>query len=160
MGSLSNLAPKKKIDDDDDVHVSQNTSGLKITNDASKNQTNDLSERSPSLTRSDDSPDQKVASQSPIAPIKSQTATPEPQRPKTPKTEMKQEIKPEQFNTRSVTPRTPAKSPIQDAKAPMTPRKPNDFDTSFNTKSTPRKVASAPKARPKGNVSTRIGTTN
>lgn len=152
MGSLSNLAPKKKIDDDDDVHVSQNTSALKISNDANKNQAKDLSERSPSLTRSDDSPEQKITSQSPIAPIKSQTVTPEPQRPNIPKAELKQEIKLEQFNTRPITPKTPTKSPIQDGRAPMTPRKPNDFDTSFNSKSTPRKVASAPKARPKGNI--------
>lgn len=152
MGSLSNLAPKKKIDDNDDVHVSQNTIGLKIANDASKNQAKDMSERSPSLTRSDDSPDPKITSQSPIAPIKSQTATPEPQRPKTPKTEIKQDVKPEQLNTRSLTPKTPAKSPIQDVRAPMTPRKPNELDTAFNSKSTPRKAASAPKSRQKGNI--------
>lgn len=151
MGSSSNLAPKKKTDDDDDV-ISQNTAGLKIVSEASKNQAKDLSERSPSLTRSDESPEPKIMSQNPIAPNKSQTETPEPQRPKTPKTELKQGFKPEQMNTRPITPKTPVKSPVQDVKPPMTPRKPNELDTSFNSKSTPRKIASAPKARPKGNL--------
>lgn len=159
MGSLSNLAPKKKLDDNDDV-ILQNTSVLKSVNDTSKNQAKDLSERSPSLTRSDESPEPKITTQSPMVPLKSQTPTPEPQRPKTPKIDQsqKQEYKPEQMNSRPITPKTPAKSPIQEMRAPMTPRKPNELDTTFNSKTTPRKVASAPKARPKGNLSIQLRT--
>lgn len=145
MGCLSNLTPKKKIDDDD-VVVPQSNAGMKNLQEPPKSQgKTDLSDRSPSLTRSDDSPEPKHTSPSTITPIKLQTATPEPQRPKTPKTEIKQVVTPNKI---------PAKSPVQDFKSPVTPRKPTELDTTMSSgdskKSTPRKVVSAPKARVKG----------
>ncbi|XP_034828570.1 microtubule-associated protein tau isoform X3 [Maniola hyperantus] len=155
MGPLSNLTPKKKLDDDDDV-VSQNylTSGR---NETSQNKI-DLSDRSPSLTRSDESPEPKNASQSSVSSNKTQSVSPEPQRPKTPKVEMKQEIKPEprkdiqqamtpsKMITKSPSP-TESKSPIPNNK------KPTELKTSVtpfdSKKSTPRKIVSAPTSRPK-----------
>lgn len=154
MGSQSNLAPRKKPDDDDDV-VSQNNLGVKHVNDLPKNQIKtELNDRSPSLTRSDDSPEPKNITQAPPAPIKSQTVTSEPQRPKTPKT-------PEQMrDMRDMRPltaptKTPIKPPVQEIRhAPVTPRKPTELDTSMNSadakKLIPKKIASAPKYRPKG----------
>lgn len=147
MGSLSNLTPKKKMDDDD-VVITKNNTGMKNLTEPPKTQgKTELSDRSPSLTRSDDSPEPKHTSQSPLAPLKPQTATPEPTRPKTPKSEIQQVATPN---------KTPAKSPIQDIKSPMTPRKPNELDTTMpyadSKKVIPRKAASAPKTRPKGKM--------
>ncbi|XP_028175186.1 serine/arginine repetitive matrix protein 2-like isoform X3 [Ostrinia furnacalis] len=153
IGSLPTI--KKKLDDDDDV-ILQNTS-TPVKNGTINNQNQnkvDMSDRSPSLTRSEESPEPKQVSQSPLS-NKSQSVTPEPQRPKTPKTEMKplgdsgKDIKP------AVTPsKTAPKSPNLEAKPPMpVQKKPNELNTSItpadSKKSTPRKVASAPKARPK-----------
>lgn len=159
MGSLTNLTPKKKIDDDDDV-VSQNYLSS-IKNEIPKNKT-DLSDRSPSLTRSDESPEPKNTSQSSVL---SKTQSPEPQRPKTPKMEIRHEMKSEPRNdiNQIVTPRkTPSKSPITESKSPTeckspvpNNKKPNDLKTSAtpydSKKSTPRKIVSAPSSRPKGN---------
>lgn len=149
IGVLPTSTPKKKIDDDDDVVLQNNLSSVKNANDVGKPK-EDLSDRSPSLTRSDDSPEPKQKQSSSPAPIKSQNITPEPPRPKTPKTETKPESRPDS-NKRAVTPNKtlPPKSPVTDAKPP-TPiqKKPNELSTN---KSTPRKTASAPKTRPKGN---------
>ncbi|CAD0200388.1 unnamed protein product [Chrysodeixis includens] len=149
IGALPSATLKKKIDDDDDV-ILQNSSPTAKPNEISKPK-EDLSDRSPSLTRSDDSPEPKQKP-SPSVPNKSQSATPEPTRPKTPKMEPKPEpkdVKP------AVTPnKTPSKSPIPETKPPLQiPRKPNELNTptatSDSKKSTPRKTASAPKSRPK-----------
>ncbi|XP_052739805.1 microtubule-associated protein tau isoform X2 [Bicyclus anynana] len=154
MGSLSNLTPKKKIDDDDDV-VSQNYLTT-MKNETSQNKP-DLSDRSPSLTRSDESPEPKNTSQSSVLSNKSQGGTPEPQRPKTPKMEIKQEYKPEPPKEikQNVTPsKTPSKSPILESKSPISNnKKPTDLKTSVtpfdSKKSTPRKIVSAPSYRQK-----------
>ncbi|XP_014368249.2 microtubule-associated protein tau isoform X1 [Papilio machaon] len=151
MGSLTNIAPKMKMDDDDDVVLQNNVQTLK--NEVASNQNKvDMSDRSPSLTRSDDSPEPKNASQSSVITNKSQSATPEPQRPKTPKdlkpepkVDASREVKP------SVTPvKTPSKSPIQEMKTMPINKKPTELITPTDSKrSTPRKVVSAPKSRPK-----------
>ena len=162
MGSFSNLSSKKKLDDDDDVVSHNNLSSIKP--DTNLNKT-DLSDRSPSLTRSDDSPEPKNASQNSVASNKSQSVTPEPQRPKTPKSETKQELKSD--INREMKPTTPtnkinSKSPTldskssNDSKSPVfNNKKPTDLKTSVtpsdSKKSTPRKIASAPSSKPKGN---------
>ncbi|CAK1544056.1 unnamed protein product [Leptosia nina] len=159
MGSISNLASKKRNDDDDDV-VLQNKLGP-AKNDGQQNKT-DLSDRSPSLTRSDDSPEPKNNSQISVQSNKSQSVTPEPQRPKTPKIEIKQDS-PEFKKAPSPTVNRPmSKSPLLESKSPVpdnkshTPlkKKPAELITSpqapnDSKKSTPRKVASAPKSRAK-----------
>ncbi|CAF4829746.1 unnamed protein product [Pieris macdunnoughi] len=158
MGSLSNLATKKKNDDDDDV-VSQNKLGVGKT-DGQQNKT-DLSDRSPSLTRSDDSPEPKNVLQNPILPNKSQSVTPEPQRPKTPKIEVKPDIFESKKTISPTSQRSESKSPMLESKSPIpdnkshTPSKKKPMDLSTNQtpvdskRSTPRKAASAPKSRPK-----------
>lgn len=149
MGSIPNLTPNKKSDDNDDVILQNNAITGKSVTDVIQNQNKpDISDRSPSLTRSDDSPElkQNVAPTTDIS-HKSQSATPEPQRPKTTKTEVKPDIK------QTVTPnKVPPKSPVQDTKPPVsTHKKPHDLYTSADSKkSTPRKTASAPKSRTKG----------
>ncbi|CAG9787223.1 unnamed protein product [Diatraea saccharalis] len=149
IGSLT--APKKKMDDDDDV-VSQNViMSTKNGNQLVQNQNKvDLSDRSPSLTRSEDSPEPKT-SQSPALSQKSHT--PEPQRPKTPKIEGK-EIRPESAVKEIKSNKPTPKSPAAEAKPPLpVQKKPNELITSItpsdSKKSTPRKTASAPKARAK-----------
>ncbi|CAH2243335.1 jg21377, partial [Pararge aegeria aegeria] len=156
MGSLSNLTPKKKLDDDDDV-VSQNYLTA-VKNETPQNKP-DLSDRSPSLTRSDESPEPKNISQSSVLSNKTQSGTPEPQRPKTPKMELKQEPRKEIFQSLTPT-KTPSKSPLSESKTPTESRspipnnkKPTELKTSVtpfdSKKSTPRKIASAPNYRPK-----------
>lgn len=162
IGSYSNTPLKKKIDDDDDVISQNNLSSMK--NDTCQNKT-DLSDRSPSLTRSDDSPEPKNVSQQSATSNKTPSGTPEPQRPKTPKSDIKQEIKSESNKeikptvtpTKIVTksPTTESKSPLE-SKSPISlNKKPTELKTSItpsdSKKSTPRKVASAPSSRPKGN---------
>ncbi|XP_041989181.1 microtubule-associated protein tau isoform X2 [Aricia agestis] len=158
MGSLSNLS-KKKVDDDDDV-VLQNNS-LSVKQEESQNKT-DLSDRSPSLTRSDESPEPKNVSQSSVISNKPQTPTPEPQRPKTPKTNnLKDELHSSEIK-RVETPTKPSpKSPMPEKKiptmtSPLPPSNmniPTDIKTATtpndSKKSTPRKINSAPKPRPK-----------
>ncbi|CAH2040549.1 unnamed protein product, partial [Iphiclides podalirius] len=154
MGSLTNLGPKKKVDDDDDVVLQNNTQTVKNGSTLNHNKT-DLSDRSPSLTRSDDSPEPKNLSQSSVIMNKSHSATPEPLRPKTPKAEVKPDIKvevPKDLKTSDTSIKTPSKSPVQER--PLTAnKKPTDLKTSVtptdSKKSTPRKVVSAPKSRPK-----------
>ncbi|XP_026731463.1 microtubule-associated protein tau isoform X3 [Trichoplusia ni] len=150
IGALPSTTLKKKIDDDDDVILQNSSAAVTKSNEISKPK-EDLSDRSPSLTRSDDSPEPKQKP-SPSVPNKSQSATPEPTRPKTPKIETKPEtkdVKP------AVTPnKTPSKSPIPETKPPLQiPKKPSELNTpiasSDSKKSTPRKTASAPKSRPK-----------
>lgn len=156
IGSLPVSTPKKKFDDNDDVVLQSNLMSGKNLTDTSQNKP-DLSDRSPSLTRSDGSPELKQnQSASPALSNKSQMLSQELQRPKTPKSEIKQDIKPEINSTKpgAVTPnKTPPKSPFQDSKPPM-PKKPNELNTSSpsadSKKSTPRKTASAPKSRQKG----------
>lgn len=154
MGSLSNLTSKKKLDDDDDVILQNNLTTPKNETLQTQNKP-DLSDRSPSLTRSDDSPEPKNVSQSSVINNKSQSVTPEPQRPKTPKIEVHPDSKPE-FVKSVVTPnKHVSKSPVLDARPPSAvAKKPTDFNASListdTKKSTPRKVASAPKTRPKG----------
>lgn len=156
IGVLPNSTPKKKIDDDDDVVLQNNST-------AAKNETpkpkEEFSDRSPSLTRSDDSPEPK---QKPLpssaVPNKSQSATPEPARPKTPKVEPKLETRVDKDIKSIATPnKTTSKSPLPDAKPPIhVQKKPNDLSSPIASsdakKSTPRKTASAPKSRPKGNI--------
>ncbi|KAL0881691.1 hypothetical protein ABMA27_001498 [Loxostege sticticalis] len=155
IGSLPTI--KKKTDDNDDV-ISQNNAA------PDKNGTNqppiqnqnkiDISDRSPSLTRSEDSPEPRQVSQSPLS-NKSQSITPEPQRPKTPKVESKPTADFGKNLTSAVTPSKVApKSPQLETKPPMpVQKKPNELNTSVtpvdSKKSTPRKAASAPKSRPK-----------
>ncbi|XP_075975907.1 microtubule-associated protein tau isoform X2 [Anticarsia gemmatalis] len=157
IGVLPSATPKKKVDDDDDVVLQNNLTSSK--NPDPPRAKEDLSDRSPSLTRSDDSPEPKQKQPpSPAAPNKPQVATPEPQRPKTPKVETKQEtrIDANKEMKPATTPHKtlPPKSPITDAKPP-TPvqKKPSELNTSIASsdakKSTPRKTASAPKSRPK-----------
>ncbi|XP_072929174.1 uncharacterized protein tau isoform X2 [Epargyreus clarus] len=156
MGSLSNLSSKKKLDDDDDVILQNNSTTPKNETLQTQNKP-DLSDRSPSLTRSDDSPEPKNVSQSSVINNKSQSVTPEPQRPKTPKIEVHSDPQPEtQKDVKpAVTPnKHVSKSPVLDARPPSAvAKKPTDFNASLTStdikKSTPRKVASAPKARPK-----------
>ncbi|XP_028025544.1 microtubule-associated protein tau-like isoform X3 [Bombyx mandarina] len=163
IGCFPAATASKKVDDDDDV-ISQNngTSGNIYIDSAKAPAKEDLSERSPSLTRSDDSPEPKQnLSQSSISNNKSQTITPEPQRPKTPKNEIKAvtptHIK-SQVNNDPKFVATPTKvapkSPIPDTKPPKSAtQKPNELNTSIissdSKKSTPHKSASAPKSRQK-----------
>ncbi|XP_045496330.1 microtubule-associated protein tau isoform X2 [Colias croceus] len=159
MGSLSNLTNKKKTDDDDDV-VSQNNLSVG-KNDSMQNKT-ELSDRSPSLTRSDDSPEPKNISQNSVLSNKSQSVTPEPQRPKTPKIEIKQDTNLESKKSPSTPNRPLSKSPLLESKSPIPDSKPptqlmkktSELHTAGQTpvdskRSTPRKVVSAPKSRPK-----------
>ncbi|XP_026485453.1 microtubule-associated protein tau isoform X2 [Vanessa tameamea] len=162
MGSFSNLSSKKKTDDDDDVVSQNNLTTIKTENLQNKT---DLSDRSPSLTRSDDSPEPKNVSQSSVSSNKTQSVTPEPQRPNTPKTDVKQEFKSElikdtkpkavvQNKTISKSPVAPeSKSPIETKPPVSANKKPTDLKTSVtpsdSKKSTPRKVVSAPSSRPK-----------
>ncbi|XP_022825778.1 microtubule-associated protein tau isoform X2 [Spodoptera litura] len=152
IGALPTSTPKKKVDDDDDVILQNNSTSSRTATETTKPK-EEFSDRSPSLTRSDDSPEPKQKpSMSPTVPIKSQSATPEPARPKTPKVEPKSETK---TDTKPITPtnKTPSKSPLPDAKPPQQPpKKPNDLTSpigSADVKKTPRKTASAPKSRPK-----------
>ncbi|XP_038217019.1 microtubule-associated protein tau [Zerene cesonia] len=161
MGSLSNLSNKKKTDDDDDVVLQNNLGVGKM--ESIQNKTN-LSDRSPSLTRSDDSPEPKNISQNSVLSNKSQSVTPEPQRPKTPKIEIKQDTNME--TKKSASPATPnrpvsksplleSKSPLPDSKSPtQLKKKPGELNTAGQApvdskRSTPRKIVSAPKSRPK-----------
>lgn len=152
--------PKKKIDDDDDVILQNTLNPPKNGSNVASNKI-DISDRSPSLTRSEDSPEPRQVSQSPALSNKSYSATPEPQRPKTPKNESKQEIRADLLNEAksAVTPnKSMAKSPVLETKPPMPiHKKPNELNTSMtpsdSKKSTPRKVASAPRSRPKGKIS-------
>ncbi|XP_031763080.2 microtubule-associated protein tau isoform X2 [Galleria mellonella] len=151
VGSLSNSNTKKKIDDDEDVVLQNNLTSIKNGNESVSNQNkNDFLDRSPSLTRSDDSPEPKqFVSNSSVAINKSQRVTPEPQRPKTPKMDIKQDMKFDS-NRDAKSPIT-SKSPVLESK-PIN-KKPTELNTSItpsdSKKSTPRKVVSAPKTRPK-----------
>ncbi|XP_073952375.1 microtubule-associated protein tau isoform X4 [Choristoneura fumiferana] len=156
IGTLPTPVQKKRMDDDDDVVLQNSTIPAKVFSENSANQIKtDTFDRSPSLTRSDDSPELK---QKPapglVAVNKSQSVTPEPQRPKTPKTEMKQEIKSEQIKESKTPPpsKIVPKSPVLESKPPVGMQKPTDLNTSSaadSIKSTPRRVASAPKSKPK-----------
>ncbi|XP_059053677.1 microtubule-associated protein 2 [Achroia grisella] len=152
IGSLSNSNIKKKNDDDEDVVLQNNLTSIKNGKEAANNQQkNEFLDRSPSLTRSDDSPEPKQFVSNSPAPInKSQSVTPDPQRPKTPKLDIKLDS-----NKDVKSPVTPSKitskSPVLeshsfnkkqiDLNMPITP--------TDSKKSTPRRVASAPKTRPK-----------
>lgn len=162
IGALPSPAPKKKSDDDDDVILQNNSTAPRKANETAKPK-EEFSDRSPSLTRSDDSPEPKQKPiLTPTAPNRSQSVTPEPARPKTPKAEPKLELTRGIESTKDVksvpTPnKTPSKSPLPDAKPPLqVQKKPNDLNTPIVTtdskKSTPRKTASAPKSRSKGNT--------
>ncbi|XP_032515737.1 microtubule-associated protein tau isoform X1 [Danaus plexippus] len=161
MGSLSNLSSKKKGDDDDDVIAQSNPSAAKL--EITQNKT-DLSDRSPSLTRSDDSPEPKAAPQPPVQSKKSPVSTtPEPQRPKTPKSDKKPEVKQEpakDIKPKETPTKNAAKSPIYEAKSPINSKpvtsanqKPTELKTPVtphdSKKSTPRKIVSAPASRSK-----------
>ncbi|XP_053605234.1 microtubule-associated protein tau isoform X2 [Plodia interpunctella] len=147
IGSLSNPMPKKKLDDDDDV-ISHNTSmHLKNLNEQGRYQSKpEISDRSPSLTRSDDSPEPKLNVSQNSNP---QHVTPDLQRPKTPKNDIKQDIKVEGKPpvTPNKIPPPVSKSPIVDSK-PIN-KKPTELNTASDSTRTPRKSASAPKTRPK-----------
>lgn len=148
IGSLSDITPKKKFDDNDDVVLQSNITSARPGTASNQNE-KDLLDRSPSLTRSDDSPELKQNITPNTGLInKPQNIIPEPQRPKTPKAEIKQDIKPESKQV-------PQKSPIQEPKSLiLVQKKPNELNTSGipadTKKSTPRKSASAPKSRNKG----------
>lgn len=148
IGSLSDTPPKKKFDDNDDVVLQSNiTSGRTET--AVIQNSKELLDRSPSLTRSDESPEQKQNITPNIGLLnKPQNNVPEPQQSKTLKAEaIKQELKPE------VKP-VAQKTPMQEPKPHQVQKKPNELNTSGIAtdikKSTPRKSASAPKSRNKG----------
>lgn len=173
IGSVPISTPKKKTDDDGDVIIQNNGQGVKNTNNLSKNHNlDDSSDRSPSLTRSDDSPEPKPNGVVNSAVInKPQTITQDTVGPKTPIIEVKNEYN-NGMNSATASnkaePKTPVpniKSPIptkappqttlpMEAKLPTGQKKPNELNTSIQSKeskkSTPRKAASAPKSRPKG----------
>lgn len=151
---------KKKLDDNDDVVSQNNLSSGKVVNDIPKLK-EDLSDRSPSLTRSDDSPEPKLK-QSPSSAVSNKPigTTSETQRSKTtkePKVDTGLDNRKEMNSTVTPNKILPPKSPVVDAKPP-TPvqKKPNELNTSLASsdmkKTTPRKTASAPKSRPKGNL--------
>ncbi|KAJ2947495.1 hypothetical protein O0L34_g17282 [Tuta absoluta] len=150
IGSLSSSTPKKKFDDNDDVVLQSN---VKNGSDGTQNP-RDMSERSPSLTRSDDSPEMKQNNvANPVLVTKPQNILSKPnlqesQRPKMPKIEPELELKeakPVALN------KTPPKSPLQDSKPPMSAyKKPSELNTSaMSAKSTPKRASTAPKSRPK-----------
>lgn len=148
IGSLSTTIPKNKFDDNDDVVLQSNITTTRPGT-AGNQSEKELLDRSPSLTRSDDSPElkQNITPNTGLT-NKPQNIIPEPQRPKTPKGETKQEIKLEPKQV-------PQKTPIQDPKLlNQVHKKPNELNTSGipadTKKSTPRKSASAPKSRNKG----------
>ncbi|XP_026318520.1 microtubule-associated protein tau isoform X2 [Hyposmocoma kahamanoa] len=146
IGSLGDTTPKKKFDDNDDVVLQSNITSGRTETAGIPNPKNSL-DRSPSLTRSDDSPELKQNITPNIGLLnKPQNTIPEPQQPKTPKAEMKQEIKPELKPV-------PQKTPMQEPKPHQVQKKPNELNTSGISadikKSTPRKSASAPKSRNK-----------
>ncbi|XP_021194849.3 microtubule-associated protein tau isoform X2 [Helicoverpa armigera] len=156
IGALPTSTPKKR-DDDDDVIAQNNLTASRSANEPAKPK-EEFSDRSPSLTRSDDSPEPKQKpSLSPTAPNKSQSVTPEPARPKTPKLEPKLDTKVDPSKDVKPVPtpnKTPSKSPLPDSKPPIqAAKKPTDLNTTITSadakKSTPRKTASAPKSRPK-----------
>ncbi|XP_060802017.1 microtubule-associated protein tau [Amyelois transitella] len=153
IGSLSTPIPRKKSDDNDDVISQSSSVQSKSLNEAARNQNKvDVSDRSPSLTRSDDSPEPKINPSQNSVP-KPQSVTPDIQRPKTPKTETKQDMKID-----GKPPITPNKVPLSIPKSPVMEtkpvnKKPTELYTSItpseSKKSTPRKSVSAPKTRPK-----------
>ncbi|KAJ0177809.1 hypothetical protein K1T71_006682 [Dendrolimus kikuchii] len=162
MGSLTNVAAQKKPDDEDVISQKNLVNETKPAAEEAKSLNKaELSDRSPSLTRSDDSPEPKPQSNIPqnsALPKKSQTPTPEPPRPKTPKTDMKPEIKSDpnkenQSKTGTTPNKLTPKSPVPEVKTPTMVKKPSDLNTSLPVsevkKSTPRKTASAPKSRVK-----------
>lgn len=162
MGSLTNIVAQKKSNDEAITTQKNVITEIKIAAEESKTLSKaELSDRSPSLTRSDDSPEPKTQNntQSPVPPKKSESTTPETERPKTPKTELKPEVKLDANNSapKTVTTlnNTIAKSPIPEVKTPTMVKKPSELITSLSAsevkKTTPRKTASAPVARPKGN---------
>lgn len=145
IGSLGDTNPKKKFDDNDDVVLQSNiTSGRPGT--AGIQNQKDLLDRSPSLTRSDGSPELKQNITPNTELNKPQNIISESQQPKTPKAEMKQEIKPELKPLKTQEPK-----PLNQIQ-----KKPNELNTSAipadTKKSTPRKSASASatKSRNKG----------
>ncbi|KAL4711445.1 hypothetical protein ACJJTC_016199 [Scirpophaga incertulas] len=147
--------PKKKTDDDDDVISQNNSTALKRDNTSGLNQNKtDLSDRSPSLTRSEESPEPKQISHNPAQVQKHNSITPEVQNiSKNDKHESKTD-NPNDMKTAVTPSKGVPKSPVVEAKPPISAqRKPNELNTSTissdSRKSTPRKVASAPKARPK-----------
>lgn len=153
IGSLPSSVTKKRPDDDDDVVLQNNIGGKNLnTNKPMESNQNrvELSDRSPSLSRSEDSPEprqqipQNTGLPKQSAPI--QNGTPESQRLKA------QTGGNESYN--NAIKQTP-KSPIPDTKPPVAPvqKKPTELITQPDSKkSTPRKTASAPKYRPKGNI--------
>ncbi|XP_063369617.1 microtubule-associated protein 4 isoform X1 [Cydia amplana] len=158
IGSLPTAIPKKKLDDDDDVVLQNNvTPAKKVSENITNQPRTDTFDRSPSLTRSDDSPELKQkTSPSPVISNKSQSVTPEPQRPKTPKVETKPEARFEQSREEKpvVTPAPKTKSPILDAKPPLAVHKPTELNmtsaaSDFKKSFAPKRIASAPKSRPK-----------
>lgn len=150
--SYAPSTPKKKLDDDDDVILQNNKLSAKPPDSNKNANKTEISDRSPSLTRSDDSPEPKQQPASiPINKTIPKTITPEPQRPKTPNA-----IKANDINKDIKPPFTPVKSPVSEQK-PSTPiaKKPTELYTSTpidSKKSTPRKSASASKTRAKGKI--------
>ncbi|XP_048000421.1 microtubule-associated protein tau isoform X2 [Leguminivora glycinivorella] len=158
IGSLPTAMPKKKLDDDDDVVLQNNTSAKNVSENVTSQSKFDPFDRSPSLTRSDDSPELKQkTSPSPVISNKSQSITPEPQRPKTPKVETKSEARYEQsreVKPGAVTPAPKTKSPILDTKPPLAVHKPTELNMNtaapdYKKTVTPKRTVSAPKSRPK-----------
>lgn len=147
IGSLSNITPKKKFDDNDDVVLQNNITSGRPGTACIQNQ-KDVSDRSPSLTRSDDSPEMKQNITANTGLANKPQSIPEPQRPKTPKAAINQDVKSESKPIPQKTLNREPKSLHQ------VQNKPNELNTSDipagAKKSHPRKSASAPKSRPKG----------
>lgn len=148
IGSLSNATPKKKFDDNDDVVLQSNMMSARPGSAGIQNQ-KDLLDRSPSLTRSDDSPELKQNITANTGLVNKPQNYPEPQRLKTPKAEIKQEVKSESKPMSNKTLTQEQKSSHQ------AQNKPNELNTSGfpaddAKKSNTRKSTSAPKSRPKG----------
>lgn len=148
IGSFKPSTPKKKPDDDDDVILQNNKIPAKVPDSGPVNKT-EIYDRSPSLTRSDESPESKQSSviANKAMPIPKPNVAPEIQRVSIPKdnkvNEATKDIKASSAILNNISKPAEPKSPTQIIK------KPTELYTD-SMKSTPRRVASAPKPRPKG----------
>ncbi|XP_037975540.2 microtubule-associated protein tau isoform X3 [Plutella xylostella] len=151
--SLPTATNRKRADDDDDVvlqNISTASKNMSLGKPVEQSQNKvDMSDRSPSLSRSEDSPELKQPAQNVFKTAPNQNGPPEPQRPKTPSSQAKTESK---SNIDTTPIKYPPKSPVMDSKPPISMlKKPTELNTnsSDSKKSTPRKTASAPKYRTK-----------
>lgn len=152
IGALPTSAIKKRSDDDDDV-VLQNTAGGRNFNTSKPMESSpiqvELPDRSPSLSRSEDSPEPKqVSHNKALSKLPTHNGTAEPKRPEAPATNANE--------SQNTSVKQAPRSPLPDTKPPSGPvqKKPSELinEGPDSKKSTPRKTASAPKYRTKGNI--------